>query len=156
MSGFPIVVSTPLPFAYVLRSAVIADVPKTMGEGFATLSSKFAEAKAGFGGPPLAHYLSFDGNSTTFELGFPVHEKDVLALRAAGLSIGQTASGKTMKGLHVGPYDTVVETYNAMQAAMKAQGVTGASDMWECYFSPPETPPAEIRTEVIWPVRAAA
>ena len=56
----------------------------------------------------------------------------------------------------MGPYDSIVNTYNAMTEAMKAQGFVGARDMWEVYYSPPETPPEQIKTEVIWPVREAA
>ncbi|MNL80251.1 Bacterial transcription activator, effector binding domain [compost metagenome] len=58
-----------------------------------------------------------------------------------------------MKAIHIGPYDTVVKTYDALTGAMKARGLTGAHDMWEVYYSPPDTPPEKLRTEIIWPVQ---
>jgi effector-binding domain-containing protein len=57
-----------------------------------------------------------------------------------------------MTAHHLGPYDTVAQTYGDMQAQMKVDGLEGSADMWEIYMSPPETPPDKIMTEVVWPV----
>jgi len=100
--------------------------------------------------------LAFDGATTTFQVGFPYRPDDGKRLTAAGLTIGTTQAGQVMKATHKGPYETVVETYNAMQSEMKQRHLVGADDMWEIYMSPPETPPEEILTQVIWPVRRAA
>ena len=61
-----------------------------------------------------------------------------------------------MTATHIGPYDTVSETYSTMDRAMQAQGLTGSKDMWERYLSPPDTPPEQTRTDVIWPLLTAA
>ena len=143
------------PFAYVSLKSSLAQMPQTMGQGFGTLAQKFAEAGARMAGDPLAHYTDFDATSATFDLGFPVETDDVPALRAAGLSIGETPDGQNMTATHVGPYDTVSMTYDLMMAAMKRQGLLGSKDMWESYLSPPDTPPSEIRTNVIWHVEPA-
>jgi effector-binding domain-containing protein len=144
------------PFAYLDRTSKIADMPRTMGEGFAALFQLFAKAKARQAGMPMAHYLDYDGDSTSFQLGFPVRQEDVEALKAAGLEIGETPGGENMKAVHIGPYDSIVQTYDVMTAAMEKQGFEGSHDMWEVYYSPPETPPEQIQTEVIWPVRRTA
>ena len=153
MTRFPVSQLVAQPFAFLLRTAAIPDMPKVMGESFGALSAALAKAKAAPAGMPLAHYIAYDSNSTTFEVGFPVRPEDVEAVREAGLSIGKTAEGQVMTAIHMGPYDSVVSTYNAMQAEMQAAGLEAAMDMWEVYYSPPDTPPAEIRTDVIWPVR---
>lgn len=62
----------------------------------------FAEARAQMAGNPLAHYTDFDATSASLDLGFPVLETDVPALRATGLSIGQTPGGRNMTATHVG------------------------------------------------------
>lgn len=152
MPEFTLTTLTPQPFAHITLTSKIADMPRTMGDGFAGLARMFNEAGAEMAGMPMAHYLDYDGGSTTFELGFPCRPDQAAALQASGLSIGETASGRVMTGVHMGPYESVPSTYNAMMAAMGKQGLTGAKDMWEVYFSPPETPPEEIKTEVIWPV----
>jgi hypothetical protein len=156
MHDLQVTQATPQPFAYVVRKARMTEMPKVMGEGFGTLSALFQKARAPFAGGPMAHYLDYDAESATFELGFPAHEEDVDALAAAGLSIGRTPGGQTMTAIHVGPYDTIVKTYDAMTREMAKRSLKGSKDMWEVYFSPPETPPEEIKTEVVWPVTAAA
>lgn len=152
MSGFTVETAVPQPFAYLRRTSKIADMPETMGEGFASLGAKLASANTAPAGMPLAHYLDYDETSTTFDLGFPIRSEDAEAVRAAGLEVGETPSGQVMKGTHIGPYDKANETYQAMLAEVKSKGLTAARDMWEVYFSPPETPPEEIRTDIIWPV----
>ncbi|MCW5697708.1 MAG: GyrI-like domain-containing protein [Bauldia sp.] len=156
MTDFAVTTLTPAPFAFVRRTAAIPDMPKVMGEGFEALGGLFAKAGATMAGAPLAHYLDYSDDATTFELGFPVSPQDVDALRAAGADIGETPAGEAMQATHIGPYQTVAATYAAMQEAMQRQGLTGSKDMWERYLSPPETPAAEIRTEVIWPVARTA
>lgn len=152
MSEFKIDTLQPRPFAFITRTARMNEISQAMSEGFGTLSVMFAKTKAPMSGMPMAHYRAYDTKTTTFDLGFPCRPEDTEALRAAGLTVGQTPSGRAMTATHVGPYDTVVATYNAMTADMKAQGLSPAHDMWEIYFSPPDTPPAQIRTDIVWPV----
>ena len=156
MPDFQVETLKPQPFAYITLTAKVPEMPKAMGDGFDRLSAAFAAAKAEMAGMPMCHYTDYDEQSATFDLGFPARPDQLEALREAGLSIGETPSGRSMKATHIGPYDTVVETYNKMTEAMKKQGLVGAHDMWETYFSPPETPPEKIRTDVIWPVSEAA
>ncbi len=155
MPEFPVVTLSPEPFAYITITANMTEIPKAMGDGFGQLSMLFAQAKVTMAGMPMCHYLDYDEKSTTFQLGFPCRPDEVEALRDAGLSIGETPSGENMKAVHMGPYDGLGTTYNAMTDAMKAQGLTPAKDMWETYYSPPETPPEQIKTEVTWPVQEA-
>jgi effector-binding domain-containing protein len=152
----PVVVELqPRPFAFVKLQSRLAEMPETIGQAFATLAQLFDKAGAQMAGNPMAHYLDFDASLVSFELGFPVIEADVEKLRSAGLSIGRTPSGQNMTATHIGPYDTVSKTYATIEAAMKAHAVIGTKDMWESYLSPPETPPEQTRTDVIWPLVAA-
>ena len=152
MPEFPVVTLKPDPFAYITISTPMADIAQAMGQGFGQLDAAFSQAKARMAGPPMCHYVAYDEKSTTFQLGYPARPDEAEKLRAAGLEIGETPSGRNMKAVHMGPYDTVVTTYNAMTEAIKARGLTAAEDMWEAYYSPPDTPPQKIKTEVIWPV----
>jgi len=152
MTDFPIERMQPGPRAFITRSSKMTDIAATMREGFETLSRLFAQAKVPLSGMPMAHYLDYDDASTTFELGFPCRAEDADALRTAGLSIGTTAKGPSMRAIHTGPYDAMETTYHAMIGEMTRLGLEPARDMWEIYCSPPETPPAQIRTEVVWPI----
>lgn len=152
MADFPVVTLTPKPFAFITKTVAMPEIPKAMGEGFGTLSALFAKAKATMGGMPMAHYTAYDSRTVTFELGFPALPHEIEALKAAGLTIGETPSGPNMTAIHMGPYDGVGGTYAEMNAAMDAKGLKAATDMWETYYSPPDTPPEQIKTEVTWPV----
>lgn len=155
MPKFPVVTLTPGPFACITITTPMTGIAGAIGDGFGRLSALFARAGTEMAGMPMCHYVEYDAISTTFQLGFPCRPDEVGALRAAGLSIAETPSGDIMKAVHMGPYDSVATTYDAMAAAMKAEGLVGARDMWEVYCSPPETPPEQIRTEILWPVRKA-
>lgn len=152
MTDFPIETMHPGPRAYITRTSKMTEIAASMAEGFETLARLFGEAKVAMSGMPMSHYLDYDDVSTTYELGFPCREEDTAALRAVGLSIGKTASGPSMRATHVGPYDGVPSTYNAMMGEMTRLGLAPARDMWEIYYSPPDTPPPQIRTDVIWPL----
>ncbi len=154
MTDFPIETMQPTPRAFITRSCKMADIPATMMEGFETLGRLFAQAKVKLEGMPMAHYVDYDDVSTSFELGFPCRSEDAEALRTAGLSIGTTAEGPSMRATHIGPYDGVQSTYHAMIGEMTRLGLAPARDMWEIYYSPPDTPPAQIRTDVVWPLAA--
>ena len=55
---------------------------------------------------------------------------------------------------HVGPYDTMADTYTQLLAWAADNGLELATGMWEVYLSDPsaEPDPATWRTEVFWPV----
>lgn len=126
-----------------------------MGQSFAALGALFGAARAEPAGPPLAHFLSYDNESASFELGFPAQPSDIDALRSAGLSIGETPNGEVMVAMHTGPYEELGNTYDAMMREMKTRNLEPTKDMWERYLSGQETPPERAQTEVTWPVREA-
>lgn len=152
MTDFPVETWTAHPFAFLSCTVAMPQMPATMGATLAAVAAAFARVGAPMEGPAFCRYTAFDGKTVGFEAGFAARPSDCESLRVAGLSIGETPSGRVMTGWHIGPYDTVPATYEAMQAAMRAVGVSGTEMMWEAYHSPPETPPAETRTQVIWPL----
>lgn len=152
MTDYPIETWTARPFAFLAGSVTLPEMPATMGTTLAAVADAFDRVGAPLEGPAFCRYTAFDGKTVVFEAGFAARPQDCDALRAVGMSIGETPSGRVVTGWHVGPYDTVPATYEAMQAAMQAVGVRGAEMMWEAYHSPPDTPPAETRTQVIWPL----
>ena len=56
---------------------------------------------------------------------------------------------------HVGPYDTLGETYAAAAAWMEEQQLLGRDDMWEEYVSDPSATddPSTLETRIVLPVR---
>ena len=55
---------------------------------------------------------------------------------------------------HVGPYEALPQAYEAIQAWMQREGREPANHvMWEEYVTGPETPSAQTRTIVYWPLK---
>jgi AraC family transcriptional regulator len=56
--------------------------------------------------------------------------------------------------MHIGPYDDLEKTYQALVARMAAEAVAPAEEMWEYYLSDPgaEPDPSRWKTLVVWPV----
>jgi effector-binding domain-containing protein len=56
--------------------------------------------------------------------------------------------------VHVGPYEAMTETYQALVGWSEAEGLRLGEDMWEIYLSDPSTEPdpATWRTQVLWRV----
>jgi AraC family transcriptional regulator len=57
--------------------------------------------------------------------------------------------------MHGGPYDTLTETYAALERWIEANSARAGGAPWESYITDPaDLPdPAEWRTEVYWPLR---
>lgn len=58
--------------------------------------------------------------------------------------------------MHVGPYDTLGDTYDELKAYLGSHDLAMAGPPREVYLSGPETPPEQIRTIVEFPVAEAA
>ncbi|MEX3016208.1 GyrI-like domain-containing protein [Gymnodinialimonas hymeniacidonis] len=97
---------------------------------------------------PLTVYLGMDPKVLRFRAGFAVSAED--AARVNGTIKADTLpGGATMTGVHVGPYDRMNETHQAMWAHMEADGIKGGMPIWEVYVDDPDTVEADkLRTEI--------
>ena len=78
--------------------------------------------------------------------------------RACGGSLGALRpAGKYLRGIHQGPYETVGQTYAAMLAHAKAQGLRLSGGSYErCIWdSMTARDPAAYRTELLLPVETS-
>jgi effector-binding domain-containing protein len=102
-------------------------------------------------GPPFAKYFGAPAETVELEVGFPVQRT---MTPVDGITPGTLPGGRTVRAVHVGPYDTLGQTYDDMLTWMKQQGLEPATVMWETYLSDPaaQPDPATWRTEVWWPV----
>jgi effector-binding domain-containing protein len=61
--------------------------------------------------------------------------------------------GEVAVAIHVGPYERLAETYEAVQRWVAEQGRTAGAPMWEVYLDDPDTTPRDaLRTEVVVPL----
>jgi effector-binding domain-containing protein len=73
-----------------------------------------------------------------------------------GWQMQELPAGMFATLVHVGPYDTIGAAYETMAGWISAHGLVITGPPREVYLSGPETPPAEIRTLVEFPVLEVA
>ena len=139
---------TPMSAAVVRVSGPVSELPRLMGEAFAATSGAIELGHGRIAGPPFARYLD-SGERVTAEVGFPVAGPVPESGRVHPTFL---PGGTVVSAVHVGPYDTLHETYARVQAWFAESGRTPAGEMWEVYWSEPVGDPATWRTEVCWPV----
>jgi AraC family transcriptional regulator len=103
-------------------------------------------------GPPYARYHGMPGETMDVEVGFPVEgftgtDEVVAAVLPAC---------RAAVGVHVGAYEGLPGTWEAMMRWGAEQGLERAGDdFWEVYLSDPgsEPDPSRWRTQLVQPVR---
>jgi effector-binding domain-containing protein len=102
-------------------------------------------------GAPFARYRGRPAETVDIEAGFPVAEPFA---GSGELVAGTLPAGRAAEAVHVGPYETLRETYAALEAWLGEHGLHAGDEMWERYDSGPasDPDPATWRTRVVWPV----
>jgi effector-binding domain-containing protein len=141
----------PQPGIAIRETVANAEIPAKMAEMFAELGRYIGMNAVPAIGPPFAYYHSWNEKETVVEVGFPVAPGGKGEGRIRPMTL---PGGKVVVGLHIGPYDKLVESYQAMTAWMKSQGHVPAGFMWEVYLSDPmiEKDPSKLMTQMCWPL----
>ncbi len=102
-------------------------------------------------GPPLARWHTWEDDAGEMEVAVPVTEP----IEGTGrIQASELPAGRAAVAMHVGPYDTVADTWNAFGAWMNEQGLERVASPWEEYLNDPtETPPEELQTRIVWPIK---
>ncbi len=136
--------------------AVRGEVPVTdLPAFFERAFNEAAEAANACGiaitGPPFGFYPRTPTQTVAVEAGFPVSGPAQAHGNAHRFVL---PGGRVVQAVHVGPYDTMEETYMALQSWMAERGLQPAGGMWECYLSDPELErdPATWRTRIVCPI----
>ena len=129
------------------------EIAKAIAEGLGKAFPYSQRMGHAIAGRPFARYLSTGPGLFKMEVGIPTAtaptgEGDVEA--------GTLPGGPVAVGMHGGSYDTLSETYSALERWIEANGYRIASAPWESYITDPvDFPdPADWRTEVYWPLEA--
>jgi effector-binding domain-containing protein len=104
-------------------------------------------------GPPYARYHRLDQGRFHVEAGFPVGRPIV---GSGEIHPSSLPEGPVAVISHIGPYDEMEPAYQALHSWIDEHHAQAAGDAWEVYFSGPEEPPGEWRTEIHQPYREPA
>ncbi len=138
----------------IRKKAPAGELGPAMSEGLTALGMFVATSATAPAGPPFARYLSMEGEEWEFECGMTVLEP----MAGAGpIESCELPAGDAVSTLHIGSYETLGETWTALQTWVQEQGLVGAAPPWELYLTnPTEQPdPTQWRTEIVIPVTSA-
>jgi AraC family transcriptional regulator len=148
----PVLTSAPRRFVlYRHRSVAHAELGETISMTFGELYACVEACGANLGGPPFVIYQSGSEPGVRWEIDIcaPVAVPMAAPLCADYIEL---PGGSVVSLLHVGPYDTLGESYGQIAAYIGEHGLQQAGPPREFYYSEPDVPPAETRTLIEWPV----
>ena len=132
-----------------------SEIAKAIGMSYMQVG-KFMKANGlAIAGAPMTINTKYDDTGYLFDAAIPVDkspEKDVPA--DSPVKIKQTYSGKALKVVMKGPYSGMPATYDKLKAFMAARGYEASGAPWDEYVTDPgTTPPAELVTNIVQPVK---
>ncbi len=151
MPEFEIVSLEAQPALVVSDTVPFDELPDFFGRAFTAVMAQIAASGAAPAGPPFGYYPSTPTDTVEISAGMPV----AAPIETSGeVEAIELPAGRAVRGIHVGPYDTLGQTYGELQAWMIGEGLVPAAAMWENYLSDPDDePPEEWQTEIVWPVQ---
>ncbi|GAA1974896.1 hypothetical protein GCM10009798_40170 [Nocardioides panacihumi] len=152
------IVTVPEAVAAVVRFHVAAEelphIGERMGEAFGAVMAQLGAAQLTPVGPAFSSYRPVaDGFDVA--AGFRVPPASTVP---PGLERLELEGSETAHTTHVGPYETLSSAYDDLvaQAGAAGRSVRTGGPMWEEYWSAPDAPADERRTEIYWPLEPLA
>lgn len=101
-------------------------------------------------GAPFGKYYGSPTDTIDVEAGFPVGSH---ITGTGDVGPGTLPGGSAVEAMHIGPYDTLEDTYAEIERYMSAANLTPAAVMWENYVTDPEAEPdpQKWQTRICWP-----
>ncbi len=138
------------PALTIRTRAAVQDLPQVFGRVYGAIIQYLGELGEQPAGMPFAAYYNMDMQNLDLEIGFPVARK--LASKGE-IQLSEFPGGKLASTVHIGPYDQVGPAYDTLMQWVAAQGYQATGVAYEVYYSGPETPPQEIKTEIVFPLQ---
>ena len=142
---------SPQPFLFVRAKAGRHEIAKAIAEALGKAFPYAMQAGLAIAGRPTARYLSTGPGLFDMQIGVP------LAAASPGhgdVQGGELPGGPFAVGVHAGSYDSLSETYVAMERWMESNGYRPGRAPWESYVTDPGEFPdvKDWRTEIYWPL----
>jgi effector-binding domain-containing protein len=105
-------------------------------------------------GPPFVIYPEMPSQEEPFDIEVCAPVPGPMEA-PVGWELSELPGSRVATLVHLGPYDTVGASYEALSTWIATQGLSPAGPPREIYLSPPETPPEKIQTVIEFPVEDA-
>ncbi|MFX1309969.1 MAG: GyrI-like domain-containing protein [Promethearchaeota archaeon] len=129
----------------------IENLPQEIGSSYGAIMQYLGDLGVEPVGMPFAIYYNLDMQDLDVEIGFPVPKqfKDKGMVKASKLPKGKVASC-----IHMGPYEEMKPTYDALTEWVQKKGYETTGIAIEYYYNDPnEVAPEEIMTEIQLPLK---
>lgn len=151
MTTFTVETIEPQTAAAIRAEVPMAELRDVFDHGFHAVAQAVEAQGVAIAGPPFGFYPRMPGDTVAVVVGFPVAG----TIAAEGeVEPFELPGGRVVTGAHVGPYETLAQSYEELMAWTRAEGLTLAEGMWESYLSDPsaEPDPRTWRTLITWPL----
>ena len=137
---------------FVRLRAARHELSSAIGEGLGKAFPYSQRIGVAISGRPFTRYLSTGPGLFRIDVGMPVA---TAASGESNVEAGTLPGGPVAVAVHAGSYDTLTETYAALERWIEANGYRTGGAPWESYITDPaDLPdPADWRTEVYWPLQ---
>ena len=141
----------PQPILFVRLKVARHELSSAIGEGLGQAFPYSQRVGVAIAGRPFTRYQSTGPGLFRIEVGMPVATATKGESRVES---GTLPGGPVAVAMHGGSYDTLTETYAALERWIEANGYRTSGAPWESYITDPaDLPdPADWRTEVYWPL----
>lgn len=145
-------IEQPLRSTAAVRHVIAMDeVAKHFATAIESVLARLGEAGVAPAGAPFSRYRGDVGRTVDVEIGFPVPDGTD---PVADLVMGTLPAGRAVEVTHVGDYESLRDTYAAIESWVGEHRVTLREECWEIYEAGPasDPDPATWRTRIVWPV----
>jgi effector-binding domain-containing protein len=139
------------PTLAIRTKTTVQDLPQWLRKAYGAIAQYLGELGEYPAGPPFAGYHNMDMQALDVEAGFPISK----TLPGKGeIQASEIPGGMIARCLHEGPYETMAPAYAALSQWIQAQGYETTGVAYEMYLTDPsQTPPQEMRTLILFPLK---
>ncbi len=138
------------PVMCIRTHARVEDLQRVIGQSYGAISEFIAANGLEMSGAPYVAYFSMDMQNLDLELGFPVTKSN----DGNGIVVpGVIPAGRKATTLFTGPYSQMAPAYDALNAFIKENNWEPTGAAYEYYLTGPETPEAEHKTQIVFPLK---
>lgn len=138
------------PVLSIRTHARVEELPQLIGKSYEAIMQVMNEKGIYPSGEPYVAYFNLDMKNLDVEMGFPV----ATAGEGKGdVKPGVIPGGRKAATLYVGPYPEMTSAYEALTTFVEEQGYKPTGVAYEHYLTGPDTPPAEHKTRIVFPIK---
>lgn len=139
------------PTAVVRGTIAMGELPAFFDSAFEQLTTTLAHQQRAITGPAFALYHEAPAEVARLEVGFPL---DAEVEPSGDVEPGHLPAGTVARTIHRGGFDGLGDSWGRLGAWIGERQLEPSESMWEVYLTEPtpEMDPADLRTELNWPV----